>query len=388
MAATEQVLAVAAAVLRGETMEEILEGIFEHFHRVLPYDRIEYATIEDGGRTLLTRWVRTSYPDPVLAEGFRYQRSSGVGFDSDGPPYIETDTVEYAATRPPGHPSHLLLQEGIRSGLCLPLVLDGNRVGYLFFCSRRVAAYDRRHLWLLARVGELLAGGLRHSQLRAELAERNRQLEQLSQFRTRYLATISHELRTPLTGVVGLALTLRDRGSDLAAAERDELIRMLASESLDAAAIVEDLLVLARAEAGELVVSDERVDLVAEAWATCEALGVGVVVGEGWARGDRTRIRQVLRNLVGNAARYGGTRIDVRVEGSRAVVADDGEGVPPSHREAIFEPFHTAHADMRPAGSVGLGLWVSRQLAERMGGSLEYRYEEGESRFVLTLPPG
>jgi signal transduction histidine kinase len=96
----------------------------------------------------------------------------------------------------------------------------------------------------------------------------------------------------------------------------------------------------------------------------------------------------VLRNLVGNAARYGGTRIDVRVEGSRAVVADDGEGVPPSHREAIFEPFHTAHADMRPAGSVGLGLWVSRQLAERMGGSLEYRYEEGESRFVLTLPPG
>jgi signal transduction histidine kinase len=107
------------------------------------------------------------------------------------------------------------------------------------------------------------------------------------------------------------------------------------------------------------------------------------------AWGDPARIRQILRNLVSNAFRYGGEKIRIRAfsEGGNVVVVveDDGEGIPKEDRAQIFDPFVQSASRREVAESVGIGLHISRQLAELMSGQLSYRFEDGWSVFTLTL---
>ena len=106
------------------------------------------------------------------------------------------------------------------------------------------------------------------------------------------------------------------------------------------------------------------------------------------AEADELRVRQILRNLVSNAVRYGGSSIRITTlavgDGIQVTVADDGEGVPPEDETTIFLPYRRSTRSSH-AASVGLGLWISRQLADAMGGSLDYRRVDGWTEFVLTL---
>jgi signal transduction histidine kinase len=105
---------------------------------------------------------------------------------------------------------------------------------------------------------------------------------------------------------------------------------------------------------------------------------------------DPRRLRQVLRNLVSNAHRYGGNQIFVDVASEESFVAlqvrDNGSGIPDELQSRVFEPYQTAHERVGVTGSVGLGLTVSRQLARLMGGDLTYHRVEEWSVFRLTLP--
>lgn len=108
------------------------------------------------------------------------------------------------------------------------------------------------------------------------------------------------------------------------------------------------------------------------------------------ASADPVRVRQIVRNLISNAIRYGGDKIEISIgrKGSSTftVVSDDGPAIEPGDVEAIFEPYQVATGSSPPFGSVGLGLPVSRQLARLMEGELLYRHSDGRSKFVLTLP--
>ncbi len=108
---------------------------------------------------------------------------------------------------------------------------------------------------------------------------------------------------------------------------------------------------------------------------------------QGWA--DPVRLRQILRNLLINAARYGGDRIEVNVRQTGDVasmaIIDDGPGIPEGDRERIFDAYQTSHLTPGRPGSLGLGLTVSRQLARLMGGNLTYHYDN-RSVFELTIP--
>ncbi len=393
LAACEQLLEVAAAVAGEEDVSEILDGVFTSLRELVPFDRLEFATVEEGGRALVTRWVKTTYEPQRIEPGFVYRRPARQGpFPLESTPYIEIDIPSYAAGKPAGHPASLLAEEGIVSAISCPLTVRGERVGFLFFGSRAGGVFDEVHLWVVQRLAAVLAGAIRMGRMSEELAERNRELEELSRFRTTYLATISHELRTPLTGVVGLAATLRDALDTLEPEEVKELVGLVATQAMDAAAIVEDMLVVARAEAGQLAVTSEEVDLEREARTAIESMGGDVAI-RGTAppaRADATRVRQILRNLLTNARRYGGPEIWVELgqtdDGVTVTVADNGAGIPEEERELVFEPFRSGSAARDERSSVGLGLWVSRQLATFMGGGLDYSYVDGVSRFTLTLP--
>ena len=109
-----------------------------------------------------------------------------------------------------------------------------------------------------------------------------------------------------------------------------------------------------------------------------------------WSTDDPVRVRQIFRNLLANADRYGGPRIIVRVDRFGDVYAlsviDDGSGIPETERERIFDPYCRAHNQVGRTESVGLGLTVSRQLARLMNGDLSYDYRSGHSIFTVTLP--
>lgn len=211
-----------------------------------------------------------------------------------------------------------------------------------------------------------------------------------------FLASISHELRTPLTSVLGFADLLRsmDDGSE---EERDSFLEIIATQAGDLSNIVEDLLVAARAELGQLSVVSVPIDVHAQVAQVMEGRSVSLKPVHIPDRpstpvkaiGDPERVRQILRNLTTNAERYGGDQISVEVVHNQSDieirVCDDGDGLDSEFRERIFERYYKASPEHGQPGSVGIGLTISRDLARMMGGDLNYDYQNGLSTFTLTL---
>jgi signal transduction histidine kinase len=220
-------------------------------------------------------------------------------------------------------------------------------------------------------------------------------LGRLDANRSQMLGTVSHELRNTLTGMMGLTEVV-STATDLGPDETRELIGLAHQQTVDASEIIEDLLTVSRLEQAALRVGVEEVDVNNEVATTVRrfvSAGTEVTVGAEetlpMASGDALRVRQILRNLVSNAVRYGGPAIAVTTLAARAgvqiIVGDDGPGVAREDESTIFLPYRRSSNTPADVASVGLGLWICRQLAHEMGGSLEYRRVDGWTQFVLTL---
>ena len=221
-------------------------------------------------------------------------------------------------------------------------------------------------------------------------------LEETVRSKDELIASISHELRTPLTAMVGFTQILSEAPGTLSEDERSELLRTVVTESGDLANIIEDLLVAAKADTGDLAVVEVPVDLgaeverILESWPRSEAAHVVVAGSPTAAVGDPGRVRQIIRNLLSNALRYGGGRIWIVLDGdeaaARVTVCDDGPALSPEDADRIFQPYQRAHPTVGVTASMGLGLAISRQLARLMGGELTLRRVAGGNGFELTLP--
>lgn len=217
---------------------------------------------------------------------------------------------------------------------------------------------------------------------------------ELNRSKDEFIASISHELRTPLTSIFGFSEYLIENGI-IDPTEAMELVGLINSDSVELSRMVEDLLTAARLDSNALTFEPEAVAIMDEIEAVTTPLsrsGSAVVV-EGrqaiaWA--DRARTRQILRNLVSNAIKHGGTTTKVLVEtrddSLALTVTDDGEGVPDDINDRLFERFVHDGDTALLAGSVGLGLSIARSLAQSMGGDVTYLRALGWSNFVLTLP--
>lgn len=229
-----------------------------------------------------------------------------------------------------------------------------------------------------------------------ERVQAEARMQELVRSKDEFLASVSHELRTPLTSVYGTAEAMLEQWRDLTDGEKLELLMLISVESRDLAHLIEDLLVAARADIEKVVVQKIPVSIRKEVDAVLEAIRVekGVVLDsssiDGWVMADPLRFRQIIRNLVNNAIRYGGDRIRIesstRIDGGYLYVWDDGPGIADEMREAVFEPYSRGHQPDGLAGSVGLGLTISRKLAQLMGGDLTYAYRAGWSVFTVQLP--
>jgi signal transduction histidine kinase len=226
----------------------------------------------------------------------------------------------------------------------------------------------------------------------------------LERTRADFVATASHELRTPLTAVYGGAQTLLAHRDDLPRGQQDRLLHLIEQESQHLVEIVDQLLVSAQLDRGALNVDIEQVDVcdlcrgVAES-ARLRAFDRNLIVLQTptdpvVVETDEALLRQVVVNLVENAVKYSpnGGRIDVLVsrmeDGAQIDVVDEGIGIPTSEQERIFEKFYRLDAEMsRGVGGSGLGLYISREIVDRLHGTLTVTSIPGEgSTFSVVLP--
>ena len=383
----------------------------------LAASRAVSVRFEDGRRLWMLRpsLARLRKPDPVLGLDFALWPDRRMGPPPDRSarswldPRRDAPPEERADAMPPRDLERL-------PGELLPNVpglspKDGPGgwilVGLLglLFLSIAVASYPvvrgltRRLEQLRKGVDAFGAGALDHrvavvgrDEVAAVAASFNsaaERIETLVQANQSLLANASHELRSPLARLK-IAVQMLD---DAPAAMRTRLATEIHTNIAELDALVEEVLLSSRLEAGAPVELNDQVDLLG--LAAEEAARVGTVaVGDALVvRGSDRLLRRALRNLFENARRYGGEEVAVQVgQDAQALwvqVCDRGPGVPDDLRERIFEPFYRLPGHAEHAGGVGLGLALVRQIAQRHEGEVVCTAREGGGTcFTLRLPPG
>ena len=234
---------------------------------------------------------------------------------------------------------------------------------------------------------------------RARTREVNERLELArlqDEGKDRFLATVSHELRTPLTVVVGGASEIESQWETLTVDERKELLGMVSDQAQEASNLVEDLLVVARSEYGNVKIAMAETRLQRHLGYAVSSIPLDrdgtltITDQDPSVYADGTRLRQILRNLVQNAVTHGGPNIAIEVSQANGMVevsvCDDGAELPFADCERIFEPYaRTDGAEVNAAQGIGIGLYVSRILAHGMGGEILCLRADGRTEFRLSL---
>lgn len=275
----------------------------------------------------------------------------------------------------------------------LPLRVDESTSGFV--------AFNAPNPELCAAIVHNLGAALRTSRLYNDALEGRRLAEEASQLKSRFLSMVSHELRTPLSLIVGLSeMSLSGKTIDM----RD--IEQINTSAQHLARLIGDVLDLASSEAGQLRILQEPLDLVDVIQVTAR-IGEQLAHEKGleweanlpsrgpWIMGDRTRLRQVILNLVSNAVKFtpsGKIQLDVEMNGGEVVVSvsDTGLGIAPAELEKIFNEFYRTERIIEAGvGGIGLGLAITKQLVDKHGGRIDVRSpgKLGQgSTFRFTLP--
>jgi PAS domain S-box-containing protein len=220
----------------------------------------------------------------------------------------------------------------------------------------------------------------------------------LDRLRADMVAVVSHELRTPLTGAYGAARTLLDRFGELDNEQRRMLLEMIVEQAQRLTKILDQILLTSALDSATLHPQLARFD----AHEVIDTVLQGVAAGD---RGriivssperisivcDLDRLRQVIANLVDNALKYsdGPVRVGLCTRELRArfTVADEGPGIPAADRERVFERFFRLDPGQRSGvGGTGLGLYIARELAQRMNGRIGYLPKDHGTAFFVDVP--
>jgi PAS domain S-box-containing protein len=403
-----QFLAAASAALSSslnyqETLSRVAELAVPHIADWCSVDvlganekleQLAVAHVDPAKRELAREWRRRWPPRPDAAS-YRVVRS-GL---PDLVPEITEAMIE--AGTPDPEQRRMALTLGLRSAMVLPLMVGQKPFGVISFVTAESGrTYDRQDLILATEIAS-------RASLAVENARAYTEAQAAIQTRDNFLAIASHELRTPLSALTVLTSSL------VRLAEQDRLIqlgsdglkeRMLRAQrqSRQLGRLVDQLLDVSRLSSRDLRLEREELDLAevarevvaryedaaAEAGVQVTLSSTGPTVG----RWDRSRLDQVLTNLIANALKYGKSApVNVSVSAStsgyvRLTIRDQGPGIPAEHQERIFGQFERATTSEEVPG-MGLGLWLVRRIVTAHGGTVTLDSRPGEgAAFSIVLP--
>jgi two-component system sensor histidine kinase KdpD len=267
----------------------------------------------------------------------------------------------------------------------MPLVdEEGQNRGRIAVSDAIDGEFTATHVGLLEAVADTIGAALERERLKQGLRDAQRQ-------RQAFFGVISHELRTPITTIYGGVRMLSHAGSRLSYATQEQLLDDITAESERLYRLVEDLLVLSRAEREALHVAAEPIalqHLLARVAASERRLRprsrirVHAATDLPPVMGDSTLVEQVVRDLLANALTYAGAdgpillTVTAREGWVEVAVADEGPGIDADPPEQVFELFFQTPEAQRRAVGAGIGLYVCRELVRAMGGQTWVRRRE------------
>jgi len=322
-------------------------------------------------------------------------------FDSRAP-----ITIANMQTEPRTKSREIFRELGLVSYLGIPLIAKGKSLGVLGFFSKEEYRFSDQEVSFLSTLADQAAIAIQHSQLHEEMKQQTQALEKSNKVKDEFLSVMSHELRTPLIAITGYANLLGDQSSGNLSPVQLKATHGINKLSNDLLAMVRVILDVTRLEAGVMVVEKELVDINRLLEEILESNPVPTGKEEVTVRWDRdpqlpeiltdgTKLKVILQNLLNNAVKFtnhGYVKVSARClpyeKSVEFKVADTGIGIPADMVPVVFEKFRQADStDARPYEGIGLGLYIAKQFAELLGGSVEVETEVGRgSIFTLVVP--
>jgi GAF domain-containing protein len=298
-----------------------------------------------------------------------------------------------------------LVGQESQSYLGVPILVGGKAVGVLSVQSTsREGAFGEADERLLSTIASNVATALQNARLFAQARQARQDAEQANQAKSAFLANMSHELRTPLNAIIGFTRLVRRKGEGLLPEKQTENLDKVLVSAEHLLGLINTVLDIAKIEAGrmDVLASNFRIDALIDQCAntTQPLLKAGVVLEKqvdeslNLIHSDQDKIRQIVLNLLSNAAKFtarGKVTLTARREAGemlRIAVTDTGIGISAEDLPRIFAEFEQADdSTTRQYGGTGLGLTISRDLAQLLGGNLTAESEPGKgSTFTLTIP--
>jgi signal transduction histidine kinase len=394
----EAVNRVGRALASSLDQEQALRRFLAEVTSVFDFDRLAIVLAEGDDAFVMTSAGREH--ETLFAAGTSRPVAGSVLQDilADGQTIVRGDMKES-----PRYPEERELGAiGLQSRVVAPLTAGGSILGMLSVSREAADAFSEDEVELTTLLARQLASAVQN--IRTFTAERSaaEELRRLSALRADFVSLVSHELRAPMAAVIGCASTLRARWRELKPEQRESFLALIEQETGRLSTVVGDVLDTSRIEAGTFTYAFGDVDvadLVRETAAIIEVANDEVRVTSTVieplpaVRGDRERLRQLLLNLLSNAAKYTvtGDEIEVRAaaeDGAVMVsVADHGPGIAADQQRLVFEKFGRVNSGGRSKPGAGLGLFIARSIAEAHGGTLDLRSDAGAgATFTVRLP--
>lgn len=391
--------ALQQRALKGFSPEEMLEYTFEAMGAFIPFDRVGLAILD--GEYLSSKWVKSRVPILHLKIGYRalIHGSSLEAVILSRRPRVISDLEEYLKKHPESKSTALILKDGMRSSLTLPLEIRGRALGVVFFSSTKSNAYTFEHLKILESVAQAMSLVVEE----VEVAAKRVEIQNREQFASRVI----HDLRSPLAVISSFTDLLLESVDFVALTESSKsMFEVIRRNTQMLLSLVEELSELSTLRGNPTAVHREPVILHSFLNATTAAL-IPICAAkkieiktifeitdlQSWSF-DALRIRQVLENLVSNAVKFaqGGTLVELHVwiESGQLhfAVKDQGQGIPAQELPKLFREFGTTHV-RSTAGekSTGLGLAICKQIVEAHGGKINVTSNPGQgSVFAFWIP--
>lgn len=291
-----------------------------------------------------------------------------------------------------------LVRKGVRAVIASPIEWGGDLMGIIAFHSKTPRRWSHSDRLLIEAAAREVAVALDHAGLYGQAVDSATRLKEVDERRSDFVSMMTHEVRSPMTVVAGIADLLDKRGDDIPADKKDRMIQTLGREARRLTKLVTEVLQVEGVERGAVTLELSKVDLAELAHESVidgghfERADVVVDGSDATVDADRDRIKQVLLNLLANAAKFSreDARIKVTVASEENTVAvhvkDSGPGIAPEDRERLFRPFSRIGSSS-PESGTGMGLYLCKTIIDRHGGEIEVDSCEGDGcTFSFRLP--